>query len=174
VLTHAGFVGKNHYQAAKAATAAIPLLKKDSIFIMASDCSDVDPVGKPTYRKVLGQLKNRDSDEFVQMIKSDDWEFVPDQWQVQMWAKLFRVIHQGQFIFFAPQIAEADYSILPGQDGNRYLPENHRYQPDADTITDFLESTLRIVVERLHKQGRKNLRGAWLSDGPYGIVKSSN
>ncbi|MCK7477153.1 MAG: hypothetical protein M0C28_06315 [Candidatus Moduliflexus flocculans] len=46
VVTHAGFVGRNHYQAAKAGVAAIPLLKPDSVLIMAADCIDIGSGGE--------------------------------------------------------------------------------------------------------------------------------
>lgn len=171
VVTHAGFVGKNHYQAAKAATAALPLLRADSYLIMAGNCTDVDPVGKKTYRQVLPYLKGEDAETFVSMIKSPEWTFVPDQWQVQMWAKLFRVIPQDQFIYYAPQIVKEDYAILPGVDGNGFLPEEHRYERgSSDAIVSFLESALKGIRDRLEREGRSGIRIAWLADGPYGIV----
>ena len=171
VVTHAGFVGKNHYQAAKAATAALPLLRPDSHLIMAGNCIDVDPVGKRSYRQVLPYLKGQDADAFVSLIRSPEWTFVPDQWQVQMWAKLFRVISQEQFTYYAPQIVREDYDILPGVDGNRYLVEGRRYEKGSQQdIVDFLERALEGVRKRLENEGRSGIRVAWLADGPYGIV----
>lgn len=171
VVTHSGFVGKNHYQAAKAAIAALPLLKKDSYLIMAGDCIDVDPVGKDTYRKVLPFLKNTKSDDFINLLKSDKWQFVPDQWQVQMWAKLFQVIPQKNFLFYAPQLTKEDYKILSGEDGNNYLSPDSQYGNGSDgTIVSFLESALKQIRSKLELAGRKNIKTAWFADGPYGIV----
>jgi nickel-dependent lactate racemase len=170
VVTHAGFVGKNHYQAAKTGTAALPLLKEDSVLIMGADCIDTDPIGKDTYRKVLPYLKDKSSDDFIALLRSEEWEFVPDQWQVQMWAKLFQVIPQENFIYYAPQITEKDYKILSGRDGNDYLPEEKRYHSEDGNITLFLDSALKSVIRKMEAEGRGDIRIAWLSDGPYGIV----
>ena len=171
VVTHAGFVGRNHYQAAKAAAAALSLLGQDSFLIMAADCTDSDPVGRDTYRKVLPFLKSETSGDFLNRIKSPGWDFVPDQWQVQMWAKLFNVIDQEQFIFYAPQIAEEDYSLLPGEDGNRYLPPEKRYQQkEGGDIAGFIRSALSDIIKQLEARGRTEPGIAWLPDGPYGIV----
>lgn len=165
VVTHAGFVGRNHYQAAKAGVAAIPLLKPDSVLIMAADCTDVEPVGKPTYRQVLPYLKGKDSDSFIRLLKSDAWEFVPDQWQVQMWAKLFHIIPQENFIFYAPQISATDYSILPGIDGNRYLDGR------GPNLQGFIETALKETISSMEKKGRQDISIAWMADGPYGIIR---
>jgi len=170
VITHAGFVGKNHYQAAKTGTAAIPLLHENSYLIIGADCIDSDPVGKETYRKVLPFLKNSSSKDFIDRLKSADWTFVPDQWQVQMWAKLFQIIPQDHFIYYAPQIDEEDYKILPGINGNVYLPDEKRFTLDDQNIPFFLESALKNIVQTLSEQGQKEIRIAWLADGPYGIV----
>lgn len=170
VVTHAGFVGKNHYQAAKTGTAAIPLLNKDSYLIIGADCVDTDPVGKSTYRKVLPYLKGKSTEEFIGILKSPDWTFVPDQWQVQMWSKLFKVIPQDHFIYYAPQIAEKDYAILSGINGNDLLPESDRYRNTDSNIPLFFNSALAELIRRLKKEGRTNIRIAWMSDGPYGIV----
>ena len=172
VVTHAGFVGRNHYQAAKAGVAAIPLLNPDSTLIMAADCIDPDPVGKPTYRKVLPYLKDKDAEAFLELIKSDSWEFVPDQWQVQMWAKLFRVIPQRNFLFYAPQIESRDYGILPGTDGNAFLSETGGGKPGRTGIERFLETALARTIQKLKGEGRGSPRIAWLADGPYGVIRT--
>ncbi|MDC7234593.1 MAG: lactate racemase domain-containing protein [Spirochaetales bacterium] len=170
VVTHAGFVGKNHYQAAKTGTAAMPLLGPESYLIIGADCIDSDPVGKDTYRKVLPYLKGKSSDEFIRLLRSAEWEFVPDQWQVQMWSKLFSVIPQDHFIYYGPQVSADDYAILPGENGNDWLPDADRYKNRDENITLFLESALARVVEKLKASGKKEIRIAWMSDGPYGIV----
>lgn len=173
VVTHAGFVGKNHYQAAKTGTAALPLLHKDSYLIIAGDCIDTDPVGKDSYRQVLPYLKKKSTEEFIDLLRSDEWSFIPDQWQVQMWSKLFKVIPQENFIYYAPQIREEDYRILPGENGNIHLPGEKKYTLDDQNIPLFLERSLRDVIKKLKDTGKKEIRIAWLSDGPYGIVIQS-
>jgi nickel-dependent lactate racemase len=171
VISHAGFVGKNHYQAAKTGIAAIPLLKNDGYLIIGADCTDSDPIGKESYKKSLTYLLDRDSEEFMELLKSPDWTFIPDQWQVQMWAKLFRIIPQNHFIYYAPQIEEELYDQLPGQKGLSYLPEELRTTPKEDSsIPLFLESALKETITKLQREGIENPSIAWLADGPYGIV----
>ncbi|QEN09534.1 DUF2088 domain-containing protein [Oceanispirochaeta crateris] len=170
VVTHAGYVGKNHYQAAKTGTASIPLLDENSYLIIGADCNDPDPVGKDTYRKVLPYLKGKSSEEFIELLSSPEWTFVPDQWQVQMWSKLFKVIPQDHFIYYAPQISEEDFEILSGQNGNDYLPEKDRYKKSDSNIPLFYHNCLDSLISKLKAEGRKNIRIAWMSDGPYGIV----
>ncbi len=171
VITHAGFVGRNHYQAAKAGVAAIPLLEPDSVLIMAADCTDVEPVGKPTYRKVLPYLKDKNAGAFMELLKSKTWEFVPDQWQVQMWAKLFRVISQDQFMYYAPQIEKQDYAILPGVDGNQFLVSSKHAADRGTKIQEFIENALRETIRKMENEGRRDMTVAWLADGPYGIIR---
>jgi len=173
VVTHAGFVGRNHYQAAKTGVAAIPLLKADSVLIMAADCTDIEPVGKPTYREVLTYLKGKNADGFIELLKSRSWKFIPDQWQVQMWAKLFRVIPQNQFIFYAPQIKEHDYDILPGVDGNRFAAETMHSSKGSSGIQKFFETALKETIRTMENEGRRNITVAWMADGPYGIIKNT-
>ena len=170
VIAHAGYVGRNHYQAAKTGVAAIPLLKEDGYLILGADCTDPDPIGKESYRSVLPHLKGRSPEDFIATLSAEDWKFIPDQWQVQMWAKLFAVIPQDNFIYYAPQITEKDYKILPGTNGNDFLPEDKKYALEDGNIPLFLESTLKAVAEMMEKEGRKEIRIAWMSDGPYGIV----
>ena len=171
VVTHAGFVGRNHYQVAKAGVAAIPLLNHDSFLIIAGDCTDSKPVGKDIYRKVLPHLKDKSVKEFLEELRSPDWQFIPDQWQVQMWGKVFEVIPQNHLIFYAPQIQKSDYEILPGVDGNSCLDESVRYLNEDRLIPVFLEKAVLSVSDSFTKVNDRQPRIAWLSDGPYGIVQ---
>ncbi len=51
VLTHSGYVGRDHYQTAKAGVGALPAVKKDGIIIIAANNRDViAPVGSPDSR----------------------------------------------------------------------------------------------------------------------------
>ena len=53
VLTHAGYVGRDHYQSVKAAVGAIPAVKENGLILMAANNVDVRPIGSP-----LGEAKN--------------------------------------------------------------------------------------------------------------------
>ena len=53
VVTHAGYVGRNHYQTAKAAVGAEDALGPGSVLIMAADNCDCEPVGSPEYKTLI-------------------------------------------------------------------------------------------------------------------------
>lgn len=169
VITHAGFVGINHYQAAKAGVGAIPILKPGGTLIMAANNTDPNPIGSPKYQTVLHLLKLIGVERFNQLILSNDWSFIPEQWQVQMWSKVFAKIPIENFIYYSPQLSKEDYRFLPGVDGNIYLPSEERYRGNLQTISSFLE---RALLHKLNSESGKTnqpLSVAFLADGPYGI-----
>jgi hypothetical protein len=46
---------------------------------------------------------------------SPDWNFVPDQWQVQMWAKAFEKLGpDGKLYICAGQLEDCNSQIIPG------------------------------------------------------------
>lgn len=167
VITHGGYVGINHYQAAKAATAAIPLLKPGGHLLIIADHTDTDPVGSTAYRTLSHLLRLFGAEKFEQLLNSPDWPFVPDQWQVQMWARLFKKIPLDHLIFYAPQLTPADYAQLPGRDGREFLQE-------ADAHLDPAAKMAAVVSRVWSWQQRRDdiqqpVTAVFLADGPYGI-----
>jgi nickel-dependent lactate racemase len=169
VITHAGFVGINHYQAAKAGVAAAQLVKPGGSLIMAANNTDSSPVGSPRYQTVLHLLKMIGVENFNRLILSGDWTFIPEQWQVQMWCKLFAKIPLSNFIYYSPQLARSDYDFLPGVDGNIFLPSELRYQGTLETIPRVIEGAIAEKIKELNARGIDHPAIAYLSDGPYGI-----
>jgi nickel-dependent lactate racemase len=167
VISHAGFVGVNHYQAAKAGVTAARILKPGGTLIMAADNRDPDPVGSPRYRTILHLLKLMGAENFNQLILSADWTFIPEQWQVQMWTRLFTKIPMDNFIYYSPQLTRDDYQYLPGTDGNLFLPAGERYQSGFHMISRVVEQATQQWINRQIKP--KSLAIACLVDGPYGI-----
>lgn len=171
VITHAGFVGINHYQAAKAGVVAIPALKPNGKLTMAANNTDSNPIGSPMYRTVLHLLKLMGAAQFNRLLFSPDWKFIPEQWQVQMWAKLFSKISFDDFIYYSPQLTEFDYNFLPGRDGNMYLPPSERYCGNLQTIPRVIEKAVKQIIEELKLSGGVKAPSiAYLSEGPYGIL----
>ncbi|MGE5549865.1 MAG: lactate racemase domain-containing protein [Bacteroidota bacterium] len=168
VIGHAGFVGVNHYQAAKAGVAAIPALKPGGRLIVVADNIDPDPVGSPMYRMVLHLLKLIGAERFIRLLHSPDWVFIPEQWQVQMWARLFAVIPMAHLIYYAPQLSARDYAILPGRDGNEFLPPMERYRGNMASAARVIEDAAQEIFRDQAGLGRE-LEVAVLADGPYGI-----
>ena len=159
VLTHAGFVGKNHYQAAKAAVEASRAITPGGLLILAANLTEADPVGSANYKRVLPLLRKMGPDAFEQLVLSEGWEFVPDQWEVQMWGRVFRRLGQdGQLIFCAPQLTGAKFHQhgLHGHDGGEGLAGAGRELAEA-------------MVQRLLHRVQPHQRLAILADGPYGV-----
>ncbi|MEW5867103.1 MAG: lactate racemase domain-containing protein, partial [Bacillota bacterium] len=168
VVTHGGFVGINHYQAAKAAVAAIPALRPGGRLIMAANNVDKDPVGSPLYRTVLHLLTLNGPEAFMRLITSPEWKFIPEQWEVQMWTRVFAKIPMENFTYCAPHITAKDAAILPGKDGNLLLPAERRYSGSLQDAADMVELAIRDAVRYYNVRGTTPSI-AFLKDGPYGI-----
>lgn len=169
VVTHAGFVGINHYQAAKVAVASLPALKPNGKIIIAANNTDADPVGSPNYRTVLHLLKIMGAERFNRLLLSQDWTFVPEQWQVQMWSKLFLKTAPDNLVYFSPQLSQQDYRIIPGVNGSQYLPDPEHRQTSLNDVPYVIQRALQAAVDQLKADGRESISIAYLADGPYGI-----
>ena len=173
VVTHAGFVGINQYQTAKAAIVAIPALKPNGKLIMIANNNDKDLIGSEKYKAVLHLLKIIGAKQFNHLILSPDWTFIPDQWQVQMWTRLFSKIPPENFIYYSPRLSFNDYKIIPGVDGNIFLPRSERYKGNFKNAAQVIEKAVEAAICELKNAGQEKIRIAYLVDGPYGVpVKS--
>ncbi len=124
VVTHAGFAGINHYQAAKAAVEGARAVRRGGKLILTANHTDVDPVGGPQYRRLLPLLRQLGPDAFDAKVLAPDWEFVPEQWEVQMWARVVRRLGpDGRLVYCAPQLTGDAFVErgLPGTDGGAKL-----------------------------------------------------
>ena len=169
VVTHAGFVGINHYQVAKAGVVALPALRRNGRLIIAAHTTDQDHVGSLYYRTMIQLLRLLGPEKFSRVILSPDWEFVPEQWEAQMWARVLQRTPQEDVIFFSPTLPESDYRVLPNCDGTRYLPKGQRYQGQWDDISFVVEAAISEEVNRICATEHREARVAFLADGPYGI-----
>ena len=169
VITHAGFVGINQYQTAKAAVVAIPALKPNGKLIMIANNNDKDLIGSEKYKAVLHLLKIIGAKQFTRLVLSADWPFIPDQWQVQMWTRLFSKIPPENFIYYSPRLSFNDYKIIPGVDGNIFLPANKRYKGTLKDISQIIESAINKIDKEFKLKGKRGFNISFLSDGPYGI-----
>lgn len=163
VITHAGFVGINHYQCAKAAVGSLGILKEGGHLILLAHTSDSDnKVGSLNYRTVLSLLKLIGKDAFMQLIKSKDWTFIPDQWQVQMWAKVFERIDQDNMVFYCPNMEEYLWPLLPGLDGRPLATAGPTCY--ATVVTKAL-----AAIAQQEGKALDELSIVWIEDGPYVI-----
>lgn len=169
VVTHAGFVGINHYQCAKCAVASLGILRKNGYLVIIADTTDsVNVVGSINYRTTLALLVLVGPEKFLQIITSKDWTFIPEQWQVQMWAKVFERIPMDHVIFYAPQMDDIWWDGLPGINGSRFLSDRR----DAGCYRDVVEASLQYIAKREDKRV-EDLAITYISDGPYVIPQAS-
>ncbi len=162
VISHTGYVGVNHYQAAKGALTCLPLLEEDGTCLLVAYHTDPDPIGRTNYKKMLRLLKEKGPEKFMETILSPSWIFVPDQWEAQMWARLFYRIQMENLIYCTFEISEEAFSKIPGRDARTIVP-------DAKDLQELVERSLDWVYKKLSLRLGKEPRIAFLPDGPYGI-----
>jgi len=173
VITHGGFVACNHYQAAKAGVAALGALPPSGgSLVMVADNSDKEPVGSDGYRTTLALLKKVGPRVLNRILASPDWEFIIDQWESQMWAKVLEKVIPENLLYFAPQLEPADRRILPGTDG-RTLIEGAVVHGRSGEVSTFIDAAIRRFLKARGAAAADiahgKLRVAYLADGPYGI-----
>ncbi len=167
VVTHGGLVGINHYQTAKAAVVALPLLHSQSQMILLADNSDQDPIGSTNYRTVLHLLTLMGAERFDTLLHSPDWPFIPEQWQVQMWARVLSLLPSRRFVYYSPQFQAEHYALVPGCDGSQYI--NGADGPPQERLATVLAKAVGHAVDRAKAEGSSRPRIAVLKNGPYGI-----
>jgi len=172
VITHGGFVGINHYQCAKCGVASLGILKKNGYLIMIADTKDMaNPVGSLNYRTTLALLKLVGGQAFLRLITSDDWTFIPEQWQVQQWAKVFDRIPQDHLLFYSPKMDAWWWPGLPGSDARQFLSLEDQKNPSSDCFTKVVSGALQAISEKEHRS-IDELSIAWIQDGPYVVPVS--
>ncbi len=167
VITHGGFVGMNHYQCAKCAVSSLGVLKRGGYLIIIADTTDEgNVVGGINYRTTLALLKLQGAKGFLKTIGSPDWTFLPEQWQVQMWAKVFDRIEAEHMLVYSPSLDEIWWPGLPGINGKRFLPDADQKNPGSDCFTKMVEGALQYIAGQ-KKTSIGDLSVVYVSDGPY-------
>jgi nickel-dependent lactate racemase len=167
VLTHGGYVGRNHYQAVKAAHNALPAIRKGGTLIVATDNRDEDPIGGPEYRSLLHLLKIQGPEHYLRLIETPGWCFTKDQWEPEMWAKVFRKIDVEDFVYCTHTIPRQEYCLIPGRCGLDFLREELE-RPAAEAVGEMVENALRFAVAEFRKKGVEPAV-AFIREGPYAI-----
>lgn len=164
VITQAGFVGVNHYQCAKAASEAARAVKAGGRIILVADLADSEPVGSRNYKDMLALLDNLGPDDFVQKILSDDWSFVPDQWEVQMWAKVLQKLKTAKHLYTcAPQLQDYPDRLIPEVN----VASKIKPLPGQSDL-DFARRITQRAIDKAIKDVTDE-RILVLPDGPYAV-----
>lgn len=162
VIGQTGFVGVNHYQAAKGALTCLPLLDEEGTCLLVAYHTDPEPIGSTNYKRMLRLLKEKGAEKFLEMILSPSWIFVPDQWEAQMWARLFIRIPMENLIYCTFEIPEEAFSWIPGRDARTIIPE-------AEDLQELVTQSLDWVYKKLCLRLGQEPRIVCLPDGPYAI-----
>lgn len=163
VVTHAGFAGINHYQAAKAACEAAKAVRSGGTIVLAANHTDIDPVGGAHYRNLLPLLADLGPDRLNERLRAPDWTFVPEQWEIQKWGEVFaRLGAMDNLVYCAPRLTGPAFSDsrVPGTDGGPGLEE-------ADECRLAALMVQRAVDRCLEADPEASV--AVLADGPYGV-----
>ncbi len=162
VIGQSGYAGINHYQAAKAALVCAGVLEQEGICILATSHPDTDPIGSPNYKSMMKFLGELGSDSFLKTILNPEWIFVPDQWEAQMWTRLFKITSPENLYYCSLDIQASDFAWLPGTDARDFAP-------GAKDLKVLVEAALAKAVDQLQERLGKPPKIAVLPDGPYGI-----
>ncbi len=169
VITQAGDVGINHYQCAKTAFEASRAVKDAGCIVLCGNLTDLDPVGGKNYKQMLELLVSLDARQFTRTILSADWSFVPEQWQVQMWAKVFEKLGSAKKLFIcAPQLENYTGKLIP--------ETNVSSQIKRLTGETNIEFTQRMMQQTIDTQlsTLPNSSVLVLPDGPYAVPVITN
>ena len=163
VVTHAGFVGLNHYQAAKAAVEGVKAVRSGGTLVLAAHHTDADPVGSANYRRALELLRRLGADGFMRRILAPEWQFLPEQWEAQMWARALKKLAAPEnLVYCCPQLTGSAFAdaAIPGADGGAGLK--------GLAGRDLAEAMVQRAVERF-AAAHPGAGIAVLLDGPYGV-----
>jgi lactate racemase len=168
VLTHGGYVGRNHYQTAKAGVGAIPAVREKGVLIIAADNRDAEPIGGTEYKSLCHMLKLQGPDGYVDMLKTPSWRFTKDQWEPEVWGKVLRRVGEDGLIYCGPDIPEEAFGRLPGRSGYEFLPPAARRLGRVRQAEQMVQNALLSSYYALSAAGIKP-RVAFIPEGPYAV-----
>jgi lactate racemase len=170
VLTHGGYVGRDHYQTAKAGVGALPAVKAGGTLIIAANNREVsEPVGSPEYRTLIHLLKLQGAGGYLDFLRNPHWRFTKDQWEPEVWARVLRKVGEEGLIYCSPQISREDYSLLPGRSGLDFLRAKEA-MPSLELAQEMVQSALFSAVgHHRTRTGGIEPTVAFIREGPYAV-----
>jgi hypothetical protein len=135
---------------------------------VVADTTEPDPLGTESYRWLLGLLAEIGPEAFVRRIQEKDWQFVHDQWGVQVWARLLAKVPPEHVFYYSPQTAKDDYPLLPSVDPAPLLADAGGLGAGEMAARFVTAAVARVSEEAEAELGRKPAI-AYLADGPHGI-----
>lgn len=168
VLTHAGYVGRDHYQSVKAAVNAMPAVRENGLIVMLANNVDVEPIGSQEYKTFLHLFKILGPDGFNNILEHPDWVFTKDQWEPEMWGKPFRKVGMDGLIYCCPQIPQENFNIIPGPNGYDFIDGDADFASDKQKATAMLQNAIIYAVNHPRFEGKKPTL-AYIEEGPYAV-----
>ncbi len=168
VLTHGGYVGRDHYQTAKAGVGAIPVVKQGGIIIVAANNRDpLEPIGSTEYRTLIHLLKMQGPDHYLGLIQSPHWQFTKDQWEPEVWGKVVRKVGEQGLIYCTIEISREDHCLLPGVCGLDLL-KGKRKTPTLERAQEMVQNGVFLAISRCREKGIEPSM-AFIREGPYAV-----
>jgi nickel-dependent lactate racemase len=164
VITQAGPVGINHYQCAKAVFEAARAVKPGGWIILVANLADSEPVGSQNYKDMLRLAAKLGPKDFIETILADGWQFVPDQWQVQMWSKALQKLGSPKHLYTcATQLQYYPDELFPEVN---VASQVKRLSGESDI--DFTQRITQQTIDQIIKNVPDE-EILVLPDGPYAI-----
>jgi hypothetical protein len=97
------------------------------------------------------------------MITGPFWEFVPEQWEPQMWGRLFKKIRPENLYYCSPAIPPESFTGIPGRDARDFSPDSQ------EELEALVNAAVDKAVEELRGRLDREPEVAVLKDGPYAV-----
>jgi nickel-dependent lactate racemase len=168
VLTHGGYVGRDHYQTAKAGVGALPAVKEGGIIIIAANNRDpIEPIGSTEYKTLIHLLKMQGPDSYLGLLQSPHWQFTKDQWEPEVWGKVIRKVGEEGLIYCTIEISSGDHCLLPGVCGLDLL-KGKRKNPTLEKAQEMVQNAVLLAISRYRGKGIEPTM-AFIREGPYAV-----
>ena len=168
VLTHGGYVGRDHYQTAKAGVGALPAVKGNGIIIIAANNRDpLEPIGSTEYKTLIHLLKIQGPDRYLGLIQSPHWQFTKDQWEPEVWGKVIRKVGEKGLIYCTIEISREDHCLLPGVCGLDLL-KGKRKTPTLEKAREMVQNAVLLAINHSREKGIDPTM-AFIREGPYAV-----
>lgn len=168
VLTHGGYVGRDHYQTAKAGVGALPAVKEKGIIIIAANNRDpIEPIGSREYKSLIHLLKLQGPDCYLEMIKSPNWKFIKDQWEPEVWGKVIKRVGEEGLIYCTLDLSKEEHCLLPGVCGLDFLKRKKK-KPSLENAQEIVQHAVFFAIQTYREKGIEPTM-AFIREGPYAV-----
>jgi nickel-dependent lactate racemase len=168
VLTHSGYVGRDHYQTAKAGVGALPAVKEGGTVIIAANNRDfIEPVGSPEYRSLIHLLKLQGPEGYLDLLRTSHWKFTKDQWEPEVWGKVLKKVGEEGLIYCSLEIERTNYCLLPGVCGLDFL-KGKRVKPSLEKAQEMVQKAVQFAIFQYREKGIEPTM-AFIREGPYAV-----